>query len=228
MTQKRSAQGWLTKLIYPINCLECGQESDWLCPTCLKALTISNQPKRCNICRKVGENGLCSKCRAETGLDCLVALFSYKQPAVSRLVTNLKYSGSHDITRFLKAGYGRQVTRLLPEQIGDWHFTFIPMTPSHKKERGYNQSQILAETWGEDASIFSALKKSKETPSQVGLTRTERKKNLHRAFELEKKSPEKVIICDDIVTTGSTLREVAKLLRRGGAKEVWGLTLSRD
>jgi ComF family protein len=152
----------------------------------------------------------------------------YKTGPVSSIVTQLKYSGAHDIARFLSARYGQKVRRLLPDTEEGWQFGFVPMTSTHQRERGYNQSQLLAECWAGSEKVFTGLKKVTDTSSQVGLTRADRQKNLKGVFALTSRPPEKVIICDDVVTTGSTLGEVTKTLRKGGSKEIWGLVIARD
>ncbi len=115
----------------------------------------------------------------------------------------------------------------------------IPLYSSKLKNRGYNQAEILALGLSEKLNLNAAniLERVKKTPSQVGLDRKKRKENIFGAFVVEK-HVEKVwksnppvggvLLVDDVVTTGSTLLEAAYVLKKNGAKKVFGLTLAQD
>jgi ComF family protein len=112
---------------------------------------------------------------------------------------------------------------------------WIPV-PLHKKKlrwRGFNQSAEIARelsfTLGGQLHE-DALEKIKETPDQVTLQQDERKENLLGAFQL--KNPafvrgKKILLVDDVFTTGATMEECAKVLKQAGAREVWGVAIAR-
>jgi ComF family protein len=101
------------------------------------------------------------------------------------------------------------------------------------KERGYNQVSLLARPVGLGLHIpyrSQALRKVRETRSQVGLTAEERRLNVKDVFQAEQRTVKgrTILVVDDITTTGSTIEECAKALSRAGARQVYGLTLARS
>ena len=117
---------------------------------------------------------------------------------------------------------------------GEWIFVPIPLFSSKLKKRGYNQSEILAEELSKrfNVSFQNILKRERNTVSQVGLSNIERKLNIKNAFKLGasgyRLEARNIFLVDDVVTTGSTLLEASKILKKNGAKRVIGLTLARD
>lgn len=122
----------------------------------------------------------------------------------------------------------------------------IPLHANRLRNRGYNHSELLAKGLSNKLNLrtMNALKRTKNTKSQFGLNLKDRKENLKEAFMLDT-SPDtqdelakslragkihnaNILLIDDILTTGSTLLEAARILKRNGAKKVWGLTLARD
>lgn len=122
------------------------------------------------------------------------------------------------------SGMGNMMARLVPPFTFDL-VTFVPMTGKSRKRRGYNQAQLLAR---EVASIcalpcYSLLEKTGENPSQHTLGRTERltnAKGLYCAIHLEKINGRRILLIDDVITTGSTIAACAEELRKAGAKEI--------
>lgn len=123
------------------------------------------------------------------------------------------------------------------EQFDNEAMALVPI-PLHKlrlKKRGYNQAEILARELSKRLNIkmINVLKRTKNTRSQVGLKKEDRIKNISGAFSLIPNSPNlpnpsNIFLIDDVLTTGSTLNEAAKVLKRNGAKKVWGIALTRD
>lgn len=109
----------------------------------------------------------------------------------------------------------------------------VPLHPEKKKQRGFNQAEIIArETARIQGVVFvkDALTKIRMTPPQTSLVAEERRQNVKGVFRLKKKErieDKTVILVDDVYTTGSTLRECSLVLREGGAKEVRALTLAQ-
>jgi competence protein ComFC len=110
----------------------------------------------------------------------------------------------------------------------------IPLSTSKLRKRGYNQAEILAKELAKKFNfpVRNLLLRAKETKTQVGLTNLQRKLNVHQVFELINQKSliinQKIFLVDDVATTGSTLSEAAKILKKKGAKKVFGLTLARD
>lgn len=109
----------------------------------------------------------------------------------------------------------------------------IPLTKEKEAKRGDNQAQILAEGMGKliGLEVTSLLIRVKATKSQFMLDKKDREINLSNAFQVNKRlesriKGEVIILIDDLLTSGSTMKEAARMLKKAGAKEVWGVTLA--
>jgi ComF family protein len=214
----------IVNLIYPIDCLGCGQEGSWLCADCLKRhrkIRLDN----CFICSKVAKTGICLKCQEKTGLDGIISLFPYSAPEARSLVRQGKYFGYHHALSSIIRSFKSQILRYLPLEIET--VSFIPLSKQRQKARGYNQAQIIAqELVGDDLKLLPLLEKIRDTQSQTGLTKAKRKKNVQGSFRLTNQHlPEAVLIVDDVITTGATISTAVKLLRRKKVKTIWALTI---
>jgi ComF family protein len=104
----------------------------------------------------------------------------------------------------------------------------VPLHRSRERIRGFNQAELIAVRMGLPI-LNKVLCRRKNTPSQTGLTRSERKRNLAGAFELRSdvRGRRIILVDDDVYTTGSTMNEIARTLKRGGAERVEVLTVAR-
>jgi ComF family protein len=107
----------------------------------------------------------------------------------------------------------------------------VPLHPLRLRQRGFNPAGLLAATLGRDRDLpvdHAALTRIRNTPSQTRLARSQRARNLSGAFRAGKKPlPDRIWLVDDVVTTGSTLREAARALRRAGADRIVGVCAAR-
>ncbi len=107
---------------------------------------------------------------------------------------------------------------------------FVPSASGRRRKRGFDQSEILA---GHLAGISGKerkvlFKRTRETEFQSGLEKESRFSNVKGAFSVSGPVPKRIILVDDIWTSGATMRECCRTLKRAGAKEVWGFVLVRD
>jgi ComF family protein len=102
----------------------------------------------------------------------------------------------------------------------------VPLHPSRERERGFNQAELLATRLGRPVAR-RLLRRRKNTQSQTGLSRNQRKRNLAAAFETRGEVKGTVIVVDDVYTTGSTMDEIARTVKRAGAERVEVLTVAR-
>ena len=102
----------------------------------------------------------------------------------------------------------------------------VPLHASRQRQRGFNQAELIASRLGRPVDKH-LLRRRKDTPSQTGLTRKQRKRNLAAAFEARREVKGTVIVVDDVYTTGSTMNEIARTLKRAGAERVEVLTVAR-
>jgi len=111
----------------------------------------------------------------------------------------------------------------------------IPLSSNRFKNRGYKQAEILAKALGKKFGfeVFNALERVKETRSQVGLDKKKRKENIAGAFKLKNKLENSIknknfVLVDDVLTTGATISEAGKILKKAGANRVWAIAFARD
>ena len=212
-------------------CVICGNEtfeSDFFCKRCkgrLSAITERFCPK-CG--RRTVADGLCLACKDDPpAFDAARAAFDYIPPE-SALVKTFKFDN--------RPYLGKVLAPFLAKTWNASSFsadvvTFVPMTGKQTRKRGYNQAQLLAE---ETAALIELplrplVAKGKESKTQHELTRAERLQNLSGCFRLAPGASVKglnVLVIDDVITTGSTLGAIAKLLKRHGAAGVYGLTFA--
>ncbi|MEA3313713.1 MAG: hypothetical protein U9Q18_04985 [Caldisericota bacterium] len=109
------------------------------------------------------------------------------------------------------------------------HIGFVPMTYSESRERGFNQTYLMAKEISKTNKIpiFSGLKKTKETKKQIGLSKRERKENLKSAFKVTDKIEGNIMIIDDVYTTGNTAAEITKTIARKTKSNIYFIALSR-
>jgi len=107
----------------------------------------------------------------------------------------------------------------------------VPLHPLRLRQRGFNPAGLLAAALGRDRQLpvdFAALVRIRNTPSQTQLARSQRVQNLSKAFRARRRAlPGRIWLVDDVVTTGSTLREAARTLRRAGAHRIVGVCAAR-
>jgi len=166
-----------------------------------------------------------------TGIP-LVSVFTYHSKA-RQILLSFKFHGAKNIAHSI--GYA-MADALSVSHFADkpgWLFCAVPMTPVRVKARGYNQSELLAQAaarWLGMEYAPGLLVKIRETPAQHGLSRQARQSNVAGAFRAANPPlvrSRKIVLCDDACTTGSTLREAARVLREAGAEEIICLTYLR-
>lgn len=214
------------------SCLCCGKEifSDvGFCPDCIKTVVFNNGKtcKRCGVGID-GEEDYCGNCAFDKiYFDKSYAVFSY-EGAVQKAILSMKFNG---MGRYAKV-FARYLAYLAVKNNLEFDAVcFPPMSRKSKRKRRYNQSQLLARCFCDvmdcGEKFLDALEKVKETERQERLSRTDRKENLIGAYKLKADvKGKRVLVVDDVKTTGATLNECAKVLKRGGATSVIGLTVS--
>lgn len=199
-------------------------------------------PERCPYCTKVIHQGMicCDDCKEEfTGIE----YHTYARGGYLT-VSAVPYTGifAEGIKRFkFRKGkqYSYQLAMVMAEairkQYKDYEFdmiTYVPMHPRNFKERGYNQSELLAKDISAILSIpfVTTLKKTRYTQPQHSLKKaSDREKNVKNAYRLTDKSivkGKRVLLIDDIFTTGNTLGECARILNLGEASEIMCATFA--
>lgn len=113
------------------------------------------------------------------------------------------------------------------DKFKDFYLAPVPVAKEKLLQRGHNHSYVFAKALAKTTKlkIFTGLIKIRQTKDQASLSSQERKTNLQGAFSLKEKPPTKIILVDDIKTTGTTLKECGQLLKTAGAKEIIALTI---
>ncbi len=233
--------------IFPKYCVSCKKLGSHLCSDCFSYLSFDVNGI-CLVCGRPSIDGLTHLyCRKRYAIDGVFSALNYKGP-VKRLIYQFKYkpyltdlktviSDLFYESLIQKEELNKILNQALPAgRQGDAKiFVPIPLYKSKEKSRGYNQAEILAEELGRrlGVEVQNLLERTKNTKSQVGLKKEERKENMEGAFKVisdkRQATRDKIIfLVDDVLTTGSTLLEAASVLKRKGAKRVYGLTLAKD
>lgn len=194
----------------------------------------------CLVCNRASIDGLTHPgCVDRYAIDGAFSAINYKG-IVKKLIYNFKYKPylsdlkNSLVELFYESIIQNELFMQTIEQPDNEAVVLVPI-PLHRKrlrERGYNHAKLLAEGLSKklNLKLLEVLKRTKETKSQFGLKLDERKKNIKGAFIRNTKYEihNTIFLVDDILTTGSTLLEAANVLKRNGAKKVWGITLARD
>ena len=216
-----AAREWLAP-----DCVLCGarSEGDVVCAACEGALPRLRDA--CEICAApIAHGGTCGDClRQPPPFDASIAAFEYRYP-LDRLVLRFKSSGDFAIGRWLSERLSECVRAApRPDRI-----VAAPLSRARLRERGFNQSSEIARRIARRSRVdflAGAVEKVRDTPSQQGLSRRERRANLRGAFRCTRSlAGLHVALVDDVVTTGATAEAIARELRRAGASRitVWAL-----
>lgn len=228
--------------IFPKKCVSCGKRGEYVCSNCFSFISFDVN-KLCLVCNRPSYNSLTHpKCEGKYAIDGCFSAIVYNKIA-KKLIFNFKYKPYlTDLKTFLSELFTESIIQneSFIKLIENSNFIFVPVpiTKGKLRKRGYNQAQILSKALSEKFKIQSQnlLIRPKETQSQFKLKREEREANIKGAFKL-KKYPSassgfrkncSIFLVDDVVTSGATLKEAANILKRAGAKAVFGLTLARD
>ena len=154
------------------------------------------------------------------------------EDGVRQAIHRLKYDGRHSLVVILvrlMADFWR--ANLMPADL----LMPVPLHPARQRERGYNQSDLLAQTLGDMISlpvVTRGFRRVRHTQPQVGLHSADRRENVQGAFVYQSRGGvavcgQRIVVIDDVCTTGSTLEACSTALRSAGASAVWGFTLAR-
>ena len=216
-------------LIFPVRCIGCGLEGELLCEECLGRVQL-NKEQFCPVCWQPSLGGkVCGSC--DSPLAGLRVAASYERnPELAKAVRTLKYKFSEDLAGKLAQILVRSIQQ--KSYVGERVITPVPLHRKRERWRGFNQAELLATAVAEKLNLplEHLLIRAKNTSQQAKLSKQERLKNIGGAFVLAPEIVMKdrtVILVDDIASTGSTLIECAKVLKKNGAKKIWGLVLAR-
>lgn len=192
-----------------------------LCPECQAMIQWIGEPV-CEICGRPDEGRRCFACRSNPPIARPIRSATYYQDPVRKVLHRMKYEGLYAL--------GRPLGRLMVDAWPSWSLPVdlilpVPLHARRRRERGYNQSEYLVRElcrhldWATD---YDALARIRHTRPQLGLTAAERRVNVRDAFAADpsRVAGKRVLLVDDVCTTGSTLTAAAIALQKAGAESV--------
>ncbi len=221
----------LLDLVFPPRCVGCGRLGRYICAHCHKTLVVRSD--LCPECDRPAIDGFTHpRCIRSYGLDGLTTVFS-NHGVMKKAIKVLKYRLVSDL-----AG---SMINLIPEKClasikrQTWVVYPIPLHFQRLRWRGFNQTQLLAKFIAKRLNMELAdgllVRKLKRTPQAEIKSRDERIKNARGLFAISSKFKTRkmlnILLIDDVWTTGATMKEATKVLKRNAVKKVWGLTLAR-
>ena len=239
-------QAWLEKfktavldLLFPPYCVACRRLGAWLCPSCLAEVETIHPPvcRRCGLpltSDELGHGGtwVCDHCRrAPLQLDGLLA-YAYHGGPLREAIHQFKYEDLRSLAGPLGKLMGDGWAMLAPLDLEIDTIVPVPLHPARQRQRGYNQSALLARELGAVLArpvVEDVLIRTKATAPQVDLNARERRANVQDAFQCTSSALQgkRVLLVDDVCTTGCTLESACSALRAAGVSSVWAYTLAR-
>lgn len=230
-------------VLFPSDCRLCGVPLTNIsrlpvCPGCLSAIKAIST-STCPVCgeRVPSEFGdrLCSACEQTPPNFIRACAYGAYDGQLRELIHLLKYEQVTPAAAVLGAMLAQAIRKL---EIGGESVLVVPV-PLHRskrRQRGFNQSQLIGQAALNGSGLINAqlaadvLERVRPTLSQIGLTRPQRAENIRGAFRirhLNKVSGRCVLLVDDVLTTGTTANECARILKKGGAEKIWVATVAR-
>lgn len=209
----------LVDWVFPPKCGGCGRVGHHLCPQCLARIAYIAADPRAAVYTNAGN---------ASALRGIRSVAWFEEPLRSA-IHNFKYNGQRVLAGPLASLLVRDWERLrhpVDAVVG------VPLHPQRQKERGYNQSHLLATEFSRATGIPAAnpaLRRTRHTLPQVTLTAAERWQNVHGAFQGDPSAlaGKAVLLIDDVCTTGATLEACGRAALDAGARAVWAITLCR-
>ena len=209
----------ILNILFPVNCISCKEKGALLCEKCL----------------------LLSPPAERESADWIFPVFDYRHTAIKKTIWFLKYKGKKQIANiFAEVIYGRILEELSDlskmENFNDAILIPIPLAPKRQHERGFNQATLICNALVKlDKKNNFVLEKNilikpRDTEHQARITdRNKRLKNIIGSFTIKNKiiiKNRNIILIDDVTTTGATLSEARKILKRSGAKKIIAFTIA--
>lgn len=218
------------ELIFSPTCWGCGQFQAPLCIDCAKWNLVSGEI--CEQCGDVMPNSitLCGRCLQKENPELLkVRSLLWLGQVEGEIMRRVKFSGRFELLSLFKEIFDTQFQWTFDDTPA---LLSVPMPYERWKTRTFNPAEILVGWISKkmpSAQIITGLKKTKNTRPQSSLSRKDRLRNLRNSFEwdTEIECPKKVLLIDDIYTTGSTFEICAKVLRKNGCDQIYAWSLFR-
>ncbi|MAG60098.1 hypothetical protein CMO96_04925 [Candidatus Woesebacteria bacterium] len=226
-------------LLYPKRCTGCNKSGTYFCAKCITGAKL-HFPQVCPVCERPAVDGAThTRCKKGLVPDGLTSIWAY-EGVPRKLISKLKYKYVVEVVLSLASPVGGTLKNWTRSSLSapEWQssgFCIVPI-PLHwtrNNRRGFNHAEEIAKILAQIMQwrVASPLRRKKMTGSQVGLKEKEREKNIKDAFVLDSDhlipKSSKILLFDDVWTSGSTMKEAVKVLKKAGFNRVWCLTLAR-
>jgi len=225
----------LLDVLFPRRCVGCGARPWPFCPECVAHVALLSPPG-CRRCGRPLEEwvGVCGDCPPAV-IDWSRSAFLYEGP-VRRGLMRLKFSGLSQVAQALAPAMVEALARAPPARAPTGKddplvLTWVPLAGRRRRQRGYDQAEMLARAIGSLTGwpLRAMLRREVETAPQARRAGPERRRALRGAFAaMGDVEPVRIVLIDDVLTSGATAAECATVLRRAGAREVGVLTAARS
>lgn len=217
-------------LLFPIKCFNCGKPKTHLCSKCLHSIPITDQI--------IYSTSSLPNLTAN-GLSGVIATADYQKAKIlGKAIHLFKYNRIRQLGETLASLMQIRIKPFVAEKSTEWLVIPLPLHRRKKIERGFNQNDIMAAACFQNldqtkvlAGKQNPLKRIRYTKTQTKLSGKQRLLNVQNVFQVTDVAAIKnknIIIVDDIITTGSSIKEAAQTLKKAGARDVWGLVLAKD
>ncbi len=222
--------------VLPYECIGCGLSQSWLCQNCMSDI-ICDTEQNCVLCRRPSAGGETHKqCLSETNIDGVI-IATRKNKLLQKAIHIFKYHNTRSLAGILANIITRNIesSPLSCSVLLNSNASLIPIPlhPHKKWDRGYNHTELMAnelsKTWPMRVQN-DILVRVKNTKPQAQLSKSMRLKNTINAFSVPENTdiPKSVILLDDVMTTGATMNDAARALKRAGVQNIWGIVLMRE
>ena len=222
-------------LFFPrqVKCVSCGEEASkfGICDKCVRLFSLIPYPS-CEICggENLGKGKVCFECKDKHfSFTKNYSIFTYADDVRNKIIS-FKQNGNKAIGEMFAYFIADKYSEICVKHNIDIIIP-VPISEERLKSRKFNQSMVLCSQINDNNKVNNnVLARTKDTPHQAGLSKTNREENLKNSFTVIDKKIIKgktILVVDDIYTTGATLNACANALKLAGAKEIFTLTLSR-
>lgn len=218
--------------LFPRFCLGCSREGTIWCSSCSSIWWPVPFRGGCPFCGMGNTDRTCLSCRVDTYLDGLMTFASYANPVVREAITQWKFIGDVAVEPVLFQWLVRAAPSFFSDVTGAV-FVPVPLHRRKRRARGFDQSATLTDWCSQLFSLpaYDVLKRTKFNPPQSQRRQTTRSLGeLDDIFQIAPgvtELPERVVLCDDVFTSGATMDSAARVLKEAGVREVLGFVLAR-
>ncbi|MEK7078736.1 MAG: ComF family protein [Patescibacteria group bacterium] len=223
----------LLDLFFPAKCFGCGYLGVYICSVCEKRLRPIER-QACIYCNKASLYGLTHPgCWRNKGVDGHISLFHYDN-LLKKIIKGIKYSfvtAARNDLFYPIAKYGQEPL-IYYKKNPKLFIQPIPLSKEKEESRGFNQAEMMAGTFSLLTNIkeIEMIRRHKNTEIQAKIkNKQKRRENMKSAFSLIGKQirAKEILLVDDVVTSGSTVKEAAKTLKRGGVEKVYAFSVAK-